>query len=105
MDRRRFLQNLAVTAAAAEAIESIDAFAAPQAPASTEGYMLVAEFEGWKVHEDLRTRDGSLAFTGPRGAHRVLAKSAEPCFPTAEPSYLGLKMEDIGMSGPRSACR
>jgi hypothetical protein len=99
MDRRRFLQNLAVTAAAAEAIDSIDAFASPQPAASTEGYTLVAEFEGWKVYEDLRTREGSIVFTGARGAQRVLAKSAEPCFPTADPPYLGLKMQDIGMSG------
>ncbi len=101
MDRRQFLHNLAVTAAAAEAIEGIDAFAdpAPQAAASTEGFTLIAEFEGWKAYEDLRTRDGAFVFTGPRNAQRVLAKSAEACFATAEPPYLGLKMEDIGMSG------
>jgi hypothetical protein len=100
MHRRRFLQDLAMTAAAAEAMESFEAYAAPQSPAaSTEGHTLLAEFEGWKVHEDLRTRDGSIVFTGPRG-QRVLTKSAEPCFPTAEPPYLGLKMQDIGMSGP-----
>src|SRR5215469_8057256 len=99
MDRRQFLQNLAVTAAAAETIENIEAFAAPQTPASIEGYTPLAEFEGWKVYEDLRTRDGSIVFAGPRGAQRVMTKSAEPCFPTAEPPYLGLKMEDIGMSG------
>ena len=75
MHRRQFLQNIAVTAVAAEALE---AFEPPQntATANTEGYTLIAEFEGWKVHEDLRTRDGSLVFTGPRGAQRVLAKSA-----------------------------
>ncbi len=97
MDRRQFLQNLAITAAASEAIAA--AAAAPQSPVSTEGFTLLTEFDGWKVYEDLRTRDGSIVFVGPRGAQRLLAKSAEPCFPTAEPPYLGLKMEDIGMSG------
>ncbi len=98
MDRRQFLQNIAVTAVAAEALEAFEPPQNTPAP-STEGYTLLAEFEGWKAYEDLRTRDGSLVFTGPRGTHRVLAKSAEACFATAEPPYLGLKMEDIGMSG------
>jgi hypothetical protein len=98
VNRRRFIQNLAVTAAAAEALEAFEP--PPQEPASTDGYTLIAELDGWKVHEDLRTRDGSIVFTGPRGVQRVITKSAEACFATAEPPYLGLKMEEIGMAGP-----
>jgi hypothetical protein len=29
-----------------------------------------------------------------------MTKSAEACFATTEPPYLGLKIEDIGMAGP-----
>jgi hypothetical protein len=97
MDRRRFLQNLAATAALTEPVPALEA-ASPQA-ANLDGYTQLAEFEGWRVFEDLRTRDGALVFTGPQGARRVLSKSAEPCFATADPPYLGLKMEDIGMAG------
>jgi hypothetical protein len=67
-----------------------------------EGHTLVSEFKigptSWKVYEDLRTRDGSITFVSSRGGSRVLTKSAEAAFAGAEPPYLGLKLEDIGMS-------
>lgn len=97
MHRRRFLQNLAVTAAVSEPVAAFQS--SPQTESGTEGYSAIAEFDGWRVFEDLRTRDGSIVFAGPRGAERVLTKSAEPCFAAAEPPYLGLKLEEIGMSG------
>src|SRR6185437_6886425 len=101
MDRRTFLHSLGVTAAAAESLDAaIEAFEPePQAPTDTTGFTPIAEFEGWKVLEDLRTRDGAIVFTGPAGKQRVLGKSAEASFPTAEPPYLGLKIADIGMAG------
>ena len=99
MHRRHFLQSLSVAAAAAETLEAAVSFdPEPQSPVSLDGFTLLSEFEGWKVHEDLRTRDGSLVFTGPGGRQRLLAKSAEATFPTATPPYLGLKIEDIGMT-------
>src|ERR1700744_401499 len=98
MDRRSFLQNIAVSALATEAIESLAAAPQPQDAGASSGTLL-AEFDGWKVHEDLATRDGAITFTGPRNQKRVLTKSAEPCFATADPPYLGLKMADIGTSG------
>ena len=95
MDRRQFIQSMGVTAAAAAAFE-----AEPQAAIDTAGYTAIAEFDGWRVLEDLRARDGSIVFAGPGGRQRVLTKSAEACFPTADPPYLGLKMADIGTAGP-----
>jgi hypothetical protein len=67
-----------------------------------EGHTLICEFQieaaTWKVYEDLRSRDGGITFVSPRGK-RVLAKSAEATFPEANPPYLGLSLNDIGMSG------
>jgi hypothetical protein len=106
MNRRHFLQNLAATAAITEALEAMEPEPpqANSAPADTTGYALIAEFASggasWKVHEDLRTRDGSIIFVPSSGPRRVLTKSAEACFATADPPYLGLKIQDIGMSGP-----
>ena len=106
MNRRRFLQNLAVTPAAIEAVDLASAAEAepePQTPVDLEGYTLLCEFHldsaAWKAYEDLRTRDGSIVFAGPAG-QRVLSKSAEACFATAEPPFLGLPAEEIGRSGP-----
>lgn len=42
MNRRRFIKDLAVTAAAAEALEAIEP--PPQEPASTDGYTLIPEY-------------------------------------------------------------
>lgn len=103
MDRRRFLQNLAATSAA---MELASAEPAPQTaePANTGGHTLLCEFQfesaAWKVYEDLRTRDGAITFVSSRGAKRVLAKPVEPTFAGTEKPYLGLTLQDIGLSGP-----
>src|SRR5262245_21070545 len=103
MNRRRFLQNLAVTGAA---LETAAAAPEPQAsePTNLEGHTLLSEFSfdgvSWKVYEDLRTRDGAITFVPSRGATRVLSKTAEPCFAGPEPRYLGLDLQEIGASGP-----
>jgi hypothetical protein len=121
MDRREFLQNLGVTTAAAGFIAANAAAAAERANAAkfdptsglglssgpapdVTGHTLVCEFKigstDWKVYEDLRTRDGVITFISAAGASRVLPKSAEANFVEADPPYLGLKLADIGMSGP-----
>jgi hypothetical protein len=101
MDRRRFLQNLALTTAGADLLSAAD----PVEPTSeTDGHTLIAEFKlkdvTWKVYEDLRTREGAITFVPSHGASRTLAKSAEAAFAEANPPYLGLSMADIGTAGP-----
>ena len=110
MDRREFLQNLAVTAAGIEVIkEQTLAGENPEpqtrtAPAAIEGHTFLCEFPykgaTWKVYEDLRTRDGVITFVASSGAKRVLPKTAEPSFREDRPYYLGMSMDDIGLSGP-----
>jgi hypothetical protein len=123
MDRRRFLQNLAVATAGirtlavtAGATEPEDGTAHPDGrgaadfpPAYAErpdvgGHTLVCEFEHggktWKAYEDLRTRDGAITLLAPDGTGRVLTKSAEASFATAKTPYLGLTLREIGLSGP-----
>src|ERR1035437_2879826 len=103
MDRRRFLQNLAATSAA---MELASAEPAPQTaePANTGGHTLLCEFQfesaAWNFYEALRTRDGAIPFVSSRGGKRVLAKPVEPTFAGTEKPYLGLTMQDIGLSGP-----
>ena len=101
MDRRRFLRNLAVTAAATEYLAALEP--EPADESDTDGHTELCEFkigaESWKVYEDLRARNGSITFVSARGK-RVLNKSAEATFAEADPPYLGLKLSDIGMSGP-----
>jgi hypothetical protein len=115
MDRRRFLQNLAVTTAAIPYLKQTAKDAAQSkkpAPAghpatshgpapSVEGHTLLCEFKSggasWKVYEDLRAREGSLTFISSSGAWRELSKSAEASFSEAATPYLGLKLGDIGM--------
>lgn len=96
MDRREFLQ---VAAVAGAATVTPTGTAAGNVPAP-----LIATFTDnhvtWKVFEDFATRDGVIAFLSAHGEHRELHKSAEPTFPTADPPFLGLKIADIGMSGP-----
>ena len=112
MDRRRFLQGMAVGAASLELLEGgalpeekprtrSTAKAAIGPPISVEGFTLVSEFSSdgttWKVYEDLRTRDGGLAFVSSTGVNVFLAKSAEASMPEGTP-YLGLALKDIGLS-------
>ena len=123
MDRRRFLQNLAATAAAANTLAPAAAGAqrpTPVRPSRTpanervdvEGHTVVCKFTAgsaskaagqrvtWTVYEDLRVRDGVITFVGSNGDSRVLTKSAEAAFADEGVTpYLGLKIEDIGMSG------
>ena len=112
MDRRKFLQGMVVSAAGLE-LQDGRAVAEPQihkypprklvagAPVSLEGYTFVSEFSAdgsiWKVHEDLRTRDGSLVFVSSSGATLALGKNAESSMPEGVP-YLGLELKDIGLS-------
>jgi hypothetical protein len=95
MDRRTFLQGLALSTAGAEF--------ASGAEDATDGHTLMAEFKikdlVWKVYEDLRTRDGAITFVPSHGPSRILSKSAEAAFAEADPSHLGLNMNDIGMAG------
>jgi hypothetical protein len=122
MDRREFLRDLGVKTAALGYVATAEmagtaerAKAAAFVPATelgviseaapdVSGHTLVCEFKveatAWKVYEDLRTRDGAISFISSVGASRVLSKSAEATFAEADPPYLGLKLADIGMSGP-----
>ncbi|HEX8836988.1 MAG TPA: hypothetical protein VF748_08635 [Candidatus Acidoferrum sp.] len=119
MRRRRFLQNLAAGAAgisylpsALDADEALLEESSNIAPAGedagsladVEGHTLLCEFQlsgkNWKVYEDLRTRDGAIVFLSNQGTKRVLPKSAEAVFAEASPPYLGLNLDEIGLSGP-----
>jgi len=121
MDRRRFLQNLAVTTASIPYLSTnADATGAKTSEASAvaanigadpeishtpsvEGHTLLAEFKlgsaNWKAYEDLRTRDGVITFLSSQGGARVMPKSAEATFAEANPPYLGLSLDDIGLAG------
>ena len=116
MDRRKFLQQAASSAATLAVASAAPGLArepqsrgaaAPAAPLTPApdltGHTQVSEFTlrgvSWKVYEDLRSRDGALTFVSAQGA-RVLPKSSEAAFPTVETPYLGLKLEEIGMSAP-----
>jgi hypothetical protein len=108
MDRREFLQNVAVTAASIKTLSNAG-YAAPSgeptagAAPDLEGHTLICEFKintvSWKVYEDLRTRDGVLTYVSSAGGMRVLPKRAEASFAEASTPYLGLSMNDIGLSG------
>src|SRR5881394_957210 len=94
MDRRDFLQSMAVAAASLEALAGSPVAAdsglialangsqrASLDPVSTDGCTLLCEFKRrsllWKVYEDLRSRDGSIIFVSAIGETRELTKSAE----------------------------
>src|SRR5712692_1020920 len=98
MDRREFLETLAVATA------SLTLDSTAEAASGTEGHTLVCEFTvdniHWKVHEDPRSRDGVITFVPSQGGSRVLTKSAEATFSEATTPYLGLKLSDIGTAGP-----
>ena len=118
MRRRRFLQNLAAGTAGISYLPS--AWRDDAAPfeesskiapliedsgslADVDGHTLLCEVQysgkNWKVYEDLRTRDGAIVFLSNQGAKRVLPKSAEAVFAEAEPPYLGLNLDEIGLAG------
>lgn len=113
MDRRRFLQAAATTSTglvvAAHAgparAEIPSAHVRPDVLPSgaTDGFTPVCTFEldgtHWQVLEDRRSSDGALAFvSGNRGI--VLERRTEAVYSQAKQPYLGLKLGDIGVSGP-----
>jgi hypothetical protein len=103
MDRRRFFQSLALTGAGMERLSALEPDPEPEPEADTEGHTLICEFKAdataWKVFEDLRTRTGPITFVSSKGVTRLLAKSEEATFAEANPPYLGLSLNDIGMAG------
>ena len=100
MDRRQFLQQVALAGAVAEALPEQAAAQEPAAPPAGET-LLVAEFThanvSWKVYEDLSLQ-GSIKFVPAHGASYVLAKSAEAAFAETATPYLGLSLSEIGTS-------
>jgi hypothetical protein len=119
MDRRRFIQGMAVATAGVNSLQSFasqgrgsksvasgvsgsDLLSAKSI--DVEGHTFLCNFtqgpQTWKVYEDLRTRDGAISFVSSSGNGRVLTRNAEANFPDADPPYLGLNIKDIGMSGP-----
>lgn len=115
MDRRRFLQTVAASAAAANALGAIAepsgrlqpshlvaSGVVSSAQTDVEGHTPICSFtrkdETWKVYEDLRTRDGAITFVSSKGVARVLPKSAEQTFADDGPQHLGLEIKDIGMA-------
>lgn len=124
MDRRRFLQNLAVATASVKALAGVKSAAASEtdlldsisrnaagsgasAPADIEGHTFICEFKpsagsaSWKAYEDLRTRDGVTTFVSSDGRSRVLTRSADATFVDPKtPPYLGLTLDQISASKP-----
>jgi hypothetical protein len=116
MDRRRFLQTIAASAAAANTLSAVAHREESSAPrprsalgtvtaskADLNGHTLLSTFahkkETWKVYEDLRARDGDITFVFSQGVARVLTRNAEETFAAEVPQHLGLDIKDIGMSG------
>jgi hypothetical protein len=118
MKRRRFLQNLAAGAAGISGLPAaLEPAAAgrerepnllspreePGSEADVEGYTLLCNFDligkNWRVYEDLRTRDGAIVFLSSQNTKHVLPKSAEAVFAEVDPPYLGLHLDEIGLSG------
>lgn len=122
MDRRRFLGNLAVSAAAMKVKPELHASPAIEhaEPADlsarikdsevhVEDHTLLSTFtrngETWKVYEDLTIRDGAITFISSAAHALVPSKSAEAVYPEKGPAYLGLNLKDIGLAWSRSARR
>jgi hypothetical protein len=109
MDRRRFLQGLAISAASMSAWGDTQnahspEFATTLGPSSGPGdQTLLCSFEhkgeSWKVYEDLRVRDGAFTFVRSDGQEKQLRKTAEATFAENGPPYLGIPLKDIGLSG------
>src|SRR5215469_15431727 len=111
MDRRHFLQGIAAAAGTEILASPLNASAKVQAreggkrttrtAVSVEGYTQVAEFRAgetaWKVHEDLRVRDGSIIFLSSQGESRLLSRNSEAAMAEGAP-YLGLALKDIGLT-------
>jgi hypothetical protein len=116
MDRRRFLQGLAATGAAAGVVgwdvtsAAVDGQAqaalpppprVPLASLSTEGQLRVADFDlqgaAWSVFEDFVTPDGAITLVGPDGAC-VLGKRTESCAAEAGTPYLGVALKELALA-------
>ena len=121
MDRRKFLQSVAIAGAAMNRLpamakeETISTGTSSlsmsagkagfdAAEPDVDGHTLICTFKSgatsWKVYEDLRTREGAITLVASSGGGHVLAKSAEANYPDANPPYLGLKLKEIGIAGP-----
>jgi hypothetical protein len=105
MDRREFLQSIALTTALTQALPAEPAeVPAQSAPPDTTGHTLQCEFQynntAWKVYEDLGKRDGSITFVPARGAARVMGKRPEAVFSQAAVPFLGFTQQEIGNSLP-----
>jgi hypothetical protein len=115
MNRRRFLQGIAAGATAIPTFASLAE--PPESPAiprpalrgtrdnvSVDGFTELCRFhldgEDWAVYEDLRTRDGAIAFLSSSGSARMLPKTAEAVFPEPGAPYLGLDLKQIGLANP-----
>src|SRR5579864_503839 len=100
MDRRTFLQGVAVSAASLDLLEGRAALAKQTAkasarktavspPVSVDGYTLVSEFSdeknSWKAYEDLRSLDGAVVFKSSSGLAYWLPKTAEASMPEGTP--------------------
>jgi hypothetical protein len=118
MRRRSFIQTLAATTAGIPYLPNVLTTSASSLPgvpnvvpavnepgsqADVEGHTFLCEFqlsgENWKVYEDLRSRDGAITFLSSQRTKRVLPKFAEAVFAEANPPYLGLNLDEIGLSG------
>jgi len=117
MDRRRFLQRMATTAAVGlAAARSAPAGASPRAQparpvpppvripksaAQLQGQQAVAQFrlpgQDWQVLEDLSHPDGALSLVCGEQAC-VLAKRTEPAYSDAATPYFGMKLADIALA-------
>lgn len=121
MDRRNFLQGVVLTTLAAGVLsKSSQTEADPKRDSASidpeeillssisesdvQGHTLLCEFTlgsaNWKVYEDLNTRDGTFTFLCSKGGGVVLSRNSEATFADPATHYLGLKIEDIGLSGP-----
>lgn len=69
-----------------------------------DGHTLLSTFDRdgvtWKAYEDLRVRDGAITLVSSAGTAYVLPKTSEPVFAADGPAYLGLSLDQIGLSGP-----
>ncbi len=105
MDRREFLQSMALTTALTQTLPAEPVEVPEQsAPPDTTGHTLLCEFQynntAWKVYEDLGKRDGSITFVPARGAARVMGKRPEAVFSQAAVPFLGFTQQEIGNSLP-----
>jgi len=117
MDRRGFIKGMTIASVGVNGLAALAEMEDKRAGRSAnttpedasgggqvEGHTLLCSFkengETWTVYEDLREREGAMTLLSSSGSRRVLPKSAEAAFADAGEPYLGLKLSDIGMSGP-----